>query len=286
MSDDPLQNLIDWIRGYVQNNDIHALLIALAILVITMLVSRFCTAVMRRFLRHDGSPLPAVSILVNVARVVVWLTGLTIILAACFNVNVSGVVTALGVGGIAVSLGLQGTFQNFFGGLQITLMKIIKPGDHIIVGSTEGIVEDVSWRQTVVRDFEGYIHLIPNSVLNSEEVAKVSPSRLVVLPITFSNNGQDLQTQLRQMRKDVKVAVGKVGALKAEPQILLTTVGSGSVTANLRLELQDTRLVREATNAAMQAVAGVAQGPLSQPPAPADDEESAPDGAHVPKGHT
>lgn len=267
MGDDPIQALVGQIRDFIHGNGMQAVLMACLILVITIVVARLCTFIIRKLLRSDGSPLPSSSILVNVVRVCVWFVGIAIILAACFNVNVTGVITALGVGGIAVSLGLQGTIQNFFGGMQITLMKIIKPGDHVIVGSTEGIVKDVSWRQTIVRDFEGCIHLIPNSVINSEEVERVSPAGLVITPFTIAYNGQDLPPQIRAMEKAAKTAIHQKADLYHEPWILVTAVGSGTVTANLRFVVKDTKYVREARDAAMAAIAPLTVGPLSKAPA-------------------
>ena len=265
MTDDPIQTLVDQIRGFIHGNEMQAIIMACIILVATIAVARLCTFIIRKLLRSDGSPLPSSSILVNVVRVCVWFIGISIILAACFNVNVTGVITALGVGGIAVSLGLQGTIQNFFGGMQITLMKIIKPGDHVIVGSTEGIVKDVSWRQTIVRDFEGCIHLIPNSVINSEEVERVSPAGLLITPFTFAYNGQDVAPQIHAMEKAAKGALHPKVELYHEPQIVVTALGSGTVTANLRFVVKDTKYVREARDAALAAIAPLTTGPLSKP---------------------
>lgn len=273
MSDQPLQSLVDWIRDIVRGNELQAVLIALAIFVITLIISRLCTKLLRKALQSDGSPLPSSSILINVARVCVWAIGISIILAACFNVNVNGLLTALGVGGIAVSLGLQGTIQNFFGGLQITLMKIIKPGDHIVVGSTEGIVQDVSWRQTTMRDFDGITHLIPNSVINSEEVCKINPDGMLVTPITFAYNGQDLGPQLHNMQTEVRKAVEKVAPLEKGPLIQLTSVGNATVSAKLRFVLESPKHAREARDAALRALAPVTTGPFSQKPQEKQEEK-------------
>ena len=76
----------------------------------------------------------------------------SIILDACFNIDASALITALGVGGIAVSLGFQDTLSNLIGGLQMTFMGIIKPGDNIEVGSEKGVVQDITWRHTTIKD--------------------------------------------------------------------------------------------------------------------------------------
>ena len=52
-------------------------------------------------------------------------------LSTCYGVDVSAAITALGIGGIAISLGFQDTIANLIGGLQVSLLRIIKPGDNI-----------------------------------------------------------------------------------------------------------------------------------------------------------
>ena len=117
-------------------------------------------------LDRDSNPLPSSSIIVNIARGVIWATGASIILDACFGVNANALVAALGVGGIAVSLGFQDTLSNLIGGLQVTFMGIVTPGDNIEVGAERGVVQDVTWRHTTIRDAMGQTVIIPNSIIS------------------------------------------------------------------------------------------------------------------------
>ena len=64
----------------------------------------------------------------------------------------TAVVAALGVGGIALSLGLQDTLSNLIGGVLITFMRIVTPGDNIQVGAHKGVVQDINWRQTRIKN--------------------------------------------------------------------------------------------------------------------------------------
>ena len=53
------------------------------------------------------------------------------------------------------SLGFQDTLSNLIGGLQVSLLRIIKPGDNIEVGSATGVVKDITWRHTTIRNGAG-----------------------------------------------------------------------------------------------------------------------------------
>ncbi len=123
----------EWIKQFdtlLDNDWIAAAVTALVILLITFLVARLVVKLLRAALQSEENKiLPANSIFINIARGAVWVVGICVILATCFNINVSAVIAALGIGGIAISLGFQDTISNLIGGLQVSLTKILKPGD-------------------------------------------------------------------------------------------------------------------------------------------------------------
>lgn len=249
-----MDGLVDWIRTSVQDDTLQQWGAAVVIVVITALVSALASKAIRRITSLDGVPLPSSSILVNIARIAIWVVGISIMLSACFSVDVNGLLAALGVGGIALSLGFQDTLKNFIGGLQVTLMRIIQPGDHVIIGATEGIVLDVTWRQTVVKDYENNVHLIPNAVINSTEVEKIEPHYLVSTRLSFTNDTKDLDAMVREMELLAKQAVEEVAELEKDPWILLTEIGEYGTWAKMRFVLKDVDHAREARDAALRAV--------------------------------
>ena len=249
-----MDDLINTVRAVIGGNGAQAWMMAFVIIVITALLSHIIVTVIRRAMRTDGNPLPSSTIIVNIVRIAIWALGVSIMLSACFNVDVNGIIAALGVGGIALSLGLQDTIKNFIGGLQVTLMGIVRPGDHVVVGQVEGIVQDVSWRQTVVKDYEGNKHLIPNALINSTTVEKIEPEFLVTTMLSFTNDGRDMDAMVREMELLAKNAVEKVAPLEKDPWILLTQIGEYGIWAKMRFVLKDVSHAREARDAALRAV--------------------------------
>ena len=252
---DGFAGFIEWVRGFAARGELWTYVVALIILAVTALFAHLARRLIRRLVSVDGLPVPESSILVNVVRAALWIIGVSIMLSACFNVDVNALIAALGVGGIALSLGLQDTIKNFIGGLQVTLMKIVQPGDHVIVGSTEGIVQDVSWRQTVVKDYENNVHLIPNAVINSTEVTKVKPEFLVSTVVVLNNDGRELDAMLRKMELLAKEAVESVAPLEKDPWMLVTHIGEYGTWAKMRFVLCEVDHAREARDAAMRAIA-------------------------------
>ena len=249
---------MDWLTNYVReiagSSDLHAWAVAAVLVIITALVASIVTRLVKRLLSRDGAPIPSSSILINVARITIWALGVSFMLSSCFHVDVNALLAAIGIGGVALSLGMQDTVKNFIGGMQITLMRIIKPGDHVVIGGVEGIVQDISWRHTVVKDYENVIHLIPNSNMNAGEVQKVSPDNLVVTMLSFTNDTRDINALIREMEILAKEAVEEVAELEKDPWILLTQIGEYGTWAKMRFVLKDVTHAREARDAALRAV--------------------------------
>ena len=185
-----LQNYIDAI---VRTDWVTTAISAVVILAITAVVARLTRRFLRRVLAiNEERDLPSSSIFINIARGAVWITGVCIMLSTCFRVDVSAAITALGIGGIAISLGFQDTLSNLIGGLQVSLLRIIKPGDNIEVGSSTGVVKDITWRHTTIRNGAGEEVLIPNSIISKTALTHLPPTNQVSLAIVVTTEGQHL----------------------------------------------------------------------------------------------
>ena len=153
-----------------------------------------------------------------------------------------------------MSLGFQDTLSNIFGGIQIVYLGILEVGDHVIIDSTEGLVENVTWRQTTMRDFDDIIHVIPNSVINSSSVQKYEANNLVATKIAFTNDDKRLEDKIREVELLAKDAVSKVAELERDPWVLTYEIGEYGTYATLRFVLKDMDHVSEAQDAAIRAI--------------------------------
>lgn len=130
---------------------------------LALYASRSVAALIRYYTGHEGSGIPNSSILVNLARFTVLLIGFVIILNA-IGISITPILTALGVGGLAVALALQDTLGNLFAGLQILAARKISVGDFIRLESgDEGQIEDIALRNTTIRTMRNNLVVIPNS---------------------------------------------------------------------------------------------------------------------------
>ena len=84
------------------------------------------------------------------------------------GLDIRPMLTALGVGGLALALALQDTLANFFAGVHILAEEPISVGHFIRLSSgEEGTVIDIGWRTTRVRTGSNNIIVIPNTKITS-----------------------------------------------------------------------------------------------------------------------
>jgi small-conductance mechanosensitive channel len=115
-----------------------------------------------------GRQLPTLT--TSITQIVISLLGLLFLLNA-LNVDIKPLLTALGVGGLAVALALQGTLSNLFAGLYISASNQIRVGDYIKLESgEEGYVIDITWRSTTIRSLANSHIFVPNSKLSQEVI--------------------------------------------------------------------------------------------------------------------
>lgn len=184
---------------------------AAVIILITWVIEHVAYRAIRQLGMSENTRVPASSIFANIARVAIWLAGIAVALKTCFDYDVTGLVTALGIGGIALSLGLQDTLANLIGGLQVSLGRIVEPGQYIRVLSQEGRVRDISWRHTTIIDATGSEHLIPNSLINKNSLVDIGESVDVRIPFLLPV-GTDIAAFTDEACRQVKNAFsGKLG---------------------------------------------------------------------------
>lgn len=143
----------------VADKSILVLLLLLATVLLVRLAAGFVTLYAKK------AVLPSTSIFTNLAKAIAFTIGMLIILQS-MGISIAPLLTALGVGGLAVALALQDTLSNLFSGLHIIATRQIRPGDYIRLSSSEeGYVTDISWRNTVIRTLPNNTVIVPNSKL-------------------------------------------------------------------------------------------------------------------------
>lgn len=258
-----MSQVIGFIDGIVHNEWAAKIITAVLIIAATAIVARCVSKFMRRMLQSDGSPLPSSSIFVNIVRAVIWFLGACTMLSTCFAVDVNGIIAALGVGGIAISLGFQDTLSNLIGGLQVSLMKIVQPGDNIEVGAERGVVHDVAWRHTTITNSLGETVIIPNSIIGKNALVKLPPVTQVSVLFVVSEHAHDLDEVARKITDACTSAVSVVAEITQPPRVVFTEVTEFGFRGKVLFAVADASTVAAASDAAVRAIAPITRPSLA-----------------------
>lgn len=235
---------------------IGKIIVAIIILVIVGFISHFVVRWLRHIMGSDSNPLPQSSIFVNITRGIIWGIGICLVLDACFNVNMSAIIAALGVGGIALSLGFQDTLSNLIGGVQISFMRIVKPRDNIQVGNNKGVVQDVTWRHATIKNRNGETVIIPNSVISKNAVVHLPPPERVNVPF-LAANGDNLDEVADSIEHVVHDIALTYAGIVEEPSVVFTEVTAEGIIGKVLLEIDDASQATPVSDAITRAIAPI-----------------------------
>lgn len=176
---------------------------------------------------------PATTLTQNAVRIGVVLLGVMVALGN-LGVAITPVLTALGVGSLAVALALQPTLANLFAGFHISLARHVRVGDYVeLEGGQAGFVEDISWRATLIRELPNNLVVVPNAKLSEIIVRNFTlpdPEMSVVVPCGVSY-GSDLAQVERVVVEEAREVQRTVeGAIAThEPFVRFHTFGDSSI---------------------------------------------------------
>lgn len=166
------------------------------------------------------------SIFVDIARLTLIAVGLALILSTIWGVKVTGVLTALGVGGVVVGLMLQNAVGQVVSGMLLLFERPFRIGDWLMVAQTRGQVTEVNWRAVHLAKAGG-LEIIPNSVLADASFTNLSrpdgPHTLLIVTTFLSTDPPDqvcaLLTRvagaLSQLHEDVEPSTSAIGTATA-----------------------------------------------------------------------
>ena len=209
----------------------------------TLIVARIISGIMSIKSSGSDSVTHSSSIIGNIVRAIIYIIGLLIILQSQ-GISITPMLTALGVGGLAVALALQTTLANLFAGLQIIATGKINHGDFIKLASgDDGFVEDVAWRSTTIRAASDHIIIVPNAKLADMIVSNYYlPFQALTFNVEFGvSYDSDLNLVEAVTIQVVKEILNEedTGVKDFEPYVRFVAFGDSSIKMKAFLRVQD-----------------------------------------------
>jgi len=143
-----------------------AMVMAIAFLIIAGLSVRLVKRVVARIADRSGVRPSLAELAQTAATVAIWVLGTLIAATILFpSLTPASILAGLGIGSVAIGFAFKDVFENFLAGVLIMLRKQMRIGDFIECESIEGRIEEISIRDTFVRQPDNQLVIVPNSML-------------------------------------------------------------------------------------------------------------------------
>jgi small-conductance mechanosensitive channel len=163
-SSEALNTMHEMIRGF--SAALPRLILAALVVIFFYFLSFLVKKAVRRSRDVDPSHRTLRMAMGRIVQGAIIIIGALIAVAAAFpGFTPANLISALGIGGIAIGFAFKDIFENFLAGILILITRPFRIGDQIIYDRYEGTVEDIWTRATWLRTYDGRRILIPNSEL-------------------------------------------------------------------------------------------------------------------------
>ncbi len=151
----------------------------------------------------------------KIIRFIVWIIAVYIIFYR-WGIDLSGLVTGLGIGTVVISLAAQDTVKSLLSGATILTDKPFVIGDWITVGDYSGTVIDITFRSTRIKCLDNSIVTIPNSIITTDYIANWSnlTSRRFECELSIDRNTPT--DKINKLIKELKVVICSKDFVRAD----------------------------------------------------------------------
>jgi len=194
-------------------------LLVLWIISLTLMSMRLAGDLVRDYGGQVPGALPVTTLTQTLAELGVVVLGIVLILTS-LDFKITPILTALGVGGLAVALALQDTLSNLFSGFYVAVARQIRLGDYIRLNtSEEGYVTDIGWRSTTIQSLGHNVILIPNAKLAQAIVTNFHlPEKRMAASLQVSVGYDSDPEHVERVLVDLaSKGVGEIPGLLADP---------------------------------------------------------------------
>lgn len=176
------------------------------------------------------------SIFIDLARLILIVTGAAIVGSLVWGLNVGGLFAALGVGSIVIGLALQTAIGSVVSGLLLLFEQPFRIGDVLDVEGVQGKVVEMNWRATHI-DIGSGIQVIPNATIAAASFANLSRPTIahdLVVETSFEPSNpphvvtatlMDVASSLPFLRRDAKPSIQVLGGGTYATTLPLPTAG-------------------------------------------------------------
>ena len=156
---------------------------------------------------RDASSVKAelINVGIKIINFFIFLIGFLFVLYFA-GVNLTALLSGLGIGGFAVAFAAKDTISNFFGTLAILASDAFSQGDWVEINGNEGTVVEIGLRVTTLRTFDNALIAIPNGTFASADIKNWNKRKLgrrikMKLGVKYNSKRQDIKNAIEEIRE-------------------------------------------------------------------------------------
>lgn len=226
------------------NQNWELLAVVTALLIATVVSARILVKVVHLFAQRNNV-LQESTILEKMTRIAVYAIGVMIVLQT-LGISITPLLTALGVGSLALAFGLQDTISQLVAGVHVLVTDRIKIGNYIQVGSPsdeiEGTVKDIDWRYTILQPIGTKTIIVPNKLIADSVVTNfsITKERTIIIPleVAYGTNLNTVEKLLQQIAKKVIAEFETEKNNDAEPLVRFKTFEASGISCSVSIKVR------------------------------------------------
>lgn len=221
---------------------LSSLLFTVIIFSLTRVIAGTINGTIEYYTSRSGQNMPKSSLLNNVVNFAVYAMGFLVVLQY-YGISIAPILTALGVGGMAVALGLQDTLANIFAGIHLILSRQLRINDFIkLSGGEEGRVTDITWRFTKLQSVNNNVVVVPNQNIAKAIITNYSMPRQditvsVEIGVSYDSDLEKVEEVCVNTAKAILAKYDPESA--AEPVVRYNRFGESSIDFKVLIHVSD-----------------------------------------------
>jgi small conductance mechanosensitive channel len=186
---------------------------ALLVVVITLLLARAVRRTTMRALTRGRAQANVTILLGNLAQITMLTIGTLLVLAIYTRDAFGWILGSFSILGIVLGLSLQDILKNFFAGIWVLVERPFRIGDTIEVGGYSGVVEEITFRTTLLRTPDAQQVIVPNGTFMTASIVNLTrfPTRRASLWLTVDDASKPIAAD------DIRAALQEASGVAREP---------------------------------------------------------------------
>ena len=209
-------------------------LIALVIYMIGAWLIRKIKGMLKRIFERKGTDAAIASFTISIVSIALTVV-LVVVTVGTLGIDTTSIAALLAGGGMAIGMALNGTVQNFAGGIMILIFKPFKSGDYIEAQGFSGTVAEVTIPSTKLTTVDNRVIIIPNGILSNGTINNFSTRTVrrvdLTVDVEYGSSSDTVKEVLNSIIKDD----ARILKEPAEPFIALSALKDSSIQFTIRL---------------------------------------------------